>query len=144
MAKLDDDKVAWIIKSKSEGSLTNGDIADAISISINRVQQLYIEYKRSNSVPKLKRAGRKRKDIIEEERNVVRKLYGIYKANACYLEKILSAHGYYDINYNRIHKILVQEGLALTEEGKHVRRKKWIRYEREFSNSLWHIRYIKT
>jgi putative transposase len=28
--------------------------------------------------------------------------------------------------------------LALTEERKHVR-KKWIRYEREFSNSLWHV-----
>ncbi len=136
MAKLDDSKVAWIIKSKAEGRLTNRDIADAVAVSISRVQQLYRIYKRSNCIPKLNKAGRKRKDISEEERNVIKKLYCIYKANACYLEKILHAHGY-SINHNRIHRILVQEGLALIEERKHVR-KKWIRYEREYSNSLWH------
>jgi len=137
MAKLDDNRIVWIIKSKSQARLTNRDIADAANVSISRVQQLYREYKRSNSMPKLKKSGRKRKDITEEERIVVRKLYGIYKANACYLEKILLAHGY-SINHNRVHRILVQEGLALTEERKHVR-KKWIRYEREYSNSLWHV-----
>ena len=84
-----------------------------------------------------KNLAEREKDITEEERIVVRKLYGIYKANACYLEKILLAHGY-SINHNRVHRILVQEGLALTEERKHVR-KKWIRYEREYSNSLWHV-----
>jgi hypothetical protein len=90
MAKLDDDKIAWIIKSKSQARLTNRDIADAANVSISRVQQLYRIYKRSNSIPKLKKSGRKRKEITEEERIVVRKLYG----NACYLEKILLAHGY--------------------------------------------------
>jgi len=137
MAKLDDNRIAWIIKSKSQARLTNRDIADAANVSISRVQQLYRIYKRSNSIPKLKKSGRKRKEITEEERIVVRKLYGIYKANACYLEKILLAHGY-SINHNRLHRMLLQEGLALTEERKHVR-KKWIRYEREFSNSLWHV-----
>jgi putative transposase len=137
MAKLDDDKIVWIIKSKCQARVTNRDIADAVSISISRVQQLYRLYKRSGSVPKLKKAGRRKKDITEEERVVVRKLYGVYKANACYLEKILLAHGY-SINHNRVHRILVQEGLALTEERKRVR-KKWVRYEREYSNSLWHV-----
>jgi len=41
------------------------------------------------------------------------------------------------INHNRIHKVLKEEGLALSEPRKWKRRK-WIRYEREHSNSLWH------
>jgi hypothetical protein len=66
MAKLDDDKIAWIIKSKSQARLTNRDIADAANVSISRVQQMYRIYKRSNSIPKLKKSGRKRKEITEE------------------------------------------------------------------------------
>jgi len=53
MAKLDDGKIVWIIRSKCQARVTNRDIADAVSISISRVQQLYRLYKRSGSVPKL-------------------------------------------------------------------------------------------
>jgi len=38
----------------------------------------------------------------------------------------------------KINSVLKQEGLAMNEPKK-WRRKKWIRYEREHSNSLWHV-----
>ncbi|MGC8912145.1 MAG: DDE-type integrase/transposase/recombinase [Thermoprotei archaeon] len=134
-AMLNDGQVRWIIKSKEEGCRSS-DIARLQDISERRVRQIYSYYRKVGEIPQFKKPGRMRRDITEEERNVIRRLHGIYKTNACYLEQILSAHGY-KINHNRIHRILVQEGLALIEEGKHVR-KKWIRYEREYSNSLWH------
>ena len=41
------------------------------------------------------------------------------------------------IPHNRIHTVLKSMGLARDEPRKQVR-KKWIRYERKYSNSLWH------
>lgn len=41
------------------------------------------------------------------------------------------------ISHNRIHAIMVSEGMSVEEFRKHTR-KKWIRYERDYSNSLWH------
>ena len=38
----------------------------------------------------------------------------------------------------KINSVLKQEGLAMSEPKK-WHRKKWIRYEREHSNSLWHV-----
>jgi len=44
VAKLDDDKIAWIIKSKSQARLTNRDIADAANVSISRVQSMFEKF----------------------------------------------------------------------------------------------------
>ncbi|MFP3171365.1 MAG: hypothetical protein RXQ98_09160, partial [Sulfolobaceae archaeon] len=38
----------------------------------------------------------------------------------------------------KINSVLKQEGLAMSEPKK-WHRKKWIRYEREYSNSLWRV-----
>jgi putative transposase len=75
-------------------------------------------------------------DITPEERAVVREAYQKYRLCACYLEKALRARGI-RINHKRIHRIMREEGLAMNEPHKQKRRK-WIRYEREHSNSLWH------
>jgi putative transposase len=52
------------------------------------------------------------------------------------IEKILSERGM-KIPHNRIHRILSENGLS-KEEPKKSRRRKWIRYERRHSNSMWH------
>ena len=52
------------------------------------------------------------------------------------MEKLLDNQGVH-IPHNRIHRILKEEGLAIDEPRKQ-RRRKWIRYERRYSNSLWH------
>ena len=44
------------------------------------------------------------------------------------------------IPHNTIHEILMENGLASEESGRKKRRK-WIRYERMHSNSLWHTDY---
>lgn len=42
-----------------------------------------------------------------------------------------------DIPHNIIHKILRYKGLA-SEQPKKQRKRKWVRYERTYSNSMWH------
>jgi putative transposase len=133
---LDQAQVEWIIKAK-ERCMKNADIARIQEISTRRVRQLYSQYRKSSIVPRLKEPGRpKGPDVTENERAIIKDAYERFRLCACYLEQALSAHGI-RINHNRIHKVLREEGLAMNESHKQKRRK-WIRYEREHSNSLWH------
>ena len=45
-----------------------------------------------------------------------------------------------DIPYNKIHQILRDEDLA-SEQPKKSKRRKWIRFERTYANSMWHTDY---
>lgn len=66
---LDQKQVEWIVEAKKKGRLTNDEIARTRSISVSRVQQLHREYRRTGSIPILKKAGRpKAPEITDEER----------------------------------------------------------------------------
>jgi hypothetical protein len=71
-----------------------------------------------------KKAGRHKQPLPESVKNEIIKLYKMYRANASYIGKILTAKGY-SIDNNRIK----EAGLAMSEPKK-WHRKKWIRYER--------------
>ena len=67
---LIDDQINWIVKQKIEGKLKNEEIAAVQGISVRRAQQIYSLYKKNESLPVLKEAGRhkhyrRRKFIIE-------------------------------------------------------------------------------
>ena len=133
---LEQRQIEWIIKAKNEGR-RNVDIANVQGVSVRRVQQLYSAYRRSGSIPVLKKPGRPRApEITEDERSVIRDAYERFRMCACYLEQVLASYGV-KISHKRIHEVLRKEGLAVNEPRKQ-RRRKWIRYERENSNSLWH------
>jgi len=57
------------------------------------------------------------------------------------LEKIMDAKGIH-IPHNRIHHIMKEEELA-RDEPKKQRRRKWVEYERWYSNSLWHADWFE-
>ena len=138
---LDQAQVEWIIKAKDR-CMKNADIARIQEISTRRVRQLYSQYRKSGTVPRLKEPGRpKAPDVTEHERAIIKDAYERFRLCACYLERALSYDGI-RINHNRIHKVLREEGLAMNEPHKQ-RRRKWIRYEREHSNSLWHVDWHK-
>jgi len=101
-------------------------------ISASSLQQLYREYKSTGVIHVQKKAGRHKRPVPE-----IIKLYKMYRANSSYIGKILRAKGY-SIDNNRINQVLKEAGFAMSEPKK-WHRKKWIRYEREYSNSLWHV-----
>ena len=140
-AVLDEAQVEWIVKAKGRG-MKNDDVARIQGVSARRVRQLYGEYRRTGVVPALKKAGRpKSPPITESERSIILSAYARYRLCACYLERALLAQGV-RINHGRIHQVMREEGLAANEPRKQ-RRRKWIRYEREHSNSLWHVDWHK-
>ncbi|MGC8558416.1 MAG: IS481 family transposase, partial [Nitrososphaeria archaeon] len=134
---LTDTKIKWIVKQKSRGRLSTNQIALLQHISESRVRQLWSEYKKTGKMPTLKKAGRPKRVVTEDEEKEIISLYIKYPTNAVALEYMFKKKGI-NLEHNLIHTVLKKHRLAADQKGK-WHRKKWIRYEREYSNSLWHV-----
>lgn len=135
--KLDPVKIAWIIHEKERKELTTRAIAGRMGVSAIRVKVLWRRYRESGQVPLLRRPGRRKVETTEEEKEVVTSSFMKYEVNALTLEKAIDAERGIHIPHNRIHRVLKEKGLAREEPRKRMRRR-WVRYEREYSNSMWH------
>ena len=128
-------KRVWIIKQKENGCLTNQEIANSQNVSRVTVNNLWKSYKQNGlEILKEKPLGRKIDEIpstikkaIFDKRNLG---YGIRK-----IEGLLFLDGI-NISHNKIHRVLRDEGLVKPEPKKALR-KKYVRWERKHSNSLW-------
>ena len=136
--KLDNNKISYLIKAKESGE-SSANIALQLGVSKRRVEQIFAEHRKFGGVPVLKKPGRKSgTTITAEESSLIIDAYLKYRTNALYLErKIEDDHDGLHINHNRIHRVLLMNGFASSSRKKWIRRK-WVRYEREHSNSLWH------
>ncbi len=83
------------------------EIAKIQRITKVRVWQLYKEYLSFGEIPKLKRAGRKRKDIPESERKLVFEKYEKYKLGPLALESKIERDVGIHIPHNRIYRIML-------------------------------------
>ena len=128
-------KKEWIVKQKEKRHLTDIEIANSQNVSRMTVNRLWRAYQnkgldslRDNAL------GRKVDEVPEKIRKAIldkRKLgYGIRK-----IEGLLNLDGI-KISHNKIHRILKEEKLVKPEPKK-GRRKKYVRWERHHSNSLW-------
>ena len=79
-----------------------------------------------------------RQELSEKEKEIVREAKMKYKLGARRLEKVIEQVDGIHIPHNRVHKYLLEEGLAKEEPRKKRRRKPYIRYEREHSMSAAH------
>lgn len=137
MVKLTDRKIRWIIEEKSKDVLSTADIARLQNVSESRVRQLLCEYRKTGYIHNLKKPGRPFRLISYPEVSTVLSVFQQYPCNALTLESILLNRQGIKIPHNRIHKILKDYKLASNDTNKQ-RRRKWIKYERKHSMSLWH------
>ncbi len=135
MQKLDPIKVSWIIRQKENG-MKNADVASSMKISTRWVQKLYSRYRSTGTVPILKKPGRPKRIITEQMVQTVQSAFEKFRCSAVFLEKIIDVNGIH-IPHNTIHQILRSAGLA-EEQPKKRKRRKWVRFERTYSNSMWH------
>ena len=82
--------------------------------------------------------GRPKKPISAEESAVIDDAYQQFRYGARMLEKIIRKVYALIISHNRIHRYLMDRGLARAEASKRKQRK-WVRYERTHSMSAGHI-----
>lgn len=134
-------KVRWIVREMHKGDFSVGYIAKQQRITPQYVRRLYHRYGgvqpyKLNRAVCLRVCGRKPRPSTNEE---IEAVIGVKKEmgfGATNIEKVLLERGI-RIPHNRIHRILLDNHLANIEPKKSKRRK-WIRYERKHSNSLWH------
>ncbi len=140
MAKLDPVKIKWIITEMNKGTLTQGQIARIAGITDRYVRILYTKYKQTGTIPVLQRPGRPKSTDYSASKCIISATYAMYRCSAATLERIIDKVWNVHIPHNAIHDIMKQNGMA-SEEVKKKRRRSWIRYERTYSNSLWHTDY---
>jgi putative transposase len=126
-------KKEWIIKQKRAGKLTDSQIAMSQGISRRYVQKIWSDHNNNRGLVE-KPLGRPEEPLSSEIKQRIVKLrnkgHGIRR-----IEGLLKIEGI-KVSHNKIHKLLTQLG-RVTPEPKKGRRKKYIRWERKHSNSLW-------
>ncbi len=140
MRKLNQRKIRWVVRELERGKLSAYRIAKQQGISKAYAWRLFHKF-RGVEHPKLLACGRRPKPFDAQEVLLVKRKFAEMGFGAVNLEKLLAAEGVV-IPHNRIHAIMKHEGLARTQPNK-SRRRKWIRYERRHSNSLWHADWFE-
>ena len=135
MKKLNQKKIKWIVKEGDKRDKGFYTIAQTQHITPRHARRVHRKYK-NNLEPKLLLCGRKPKQITEEERKLVIETKKEFRVGATMIEQILDEKGIH-INHNRIHKILLEAGLA-KEEPKKKKVRRYKSYQRKHSLSLAH------
>ena len=138
MKKLDPETVRHIIRQKELGRSTK-DVALEMKVCGRWVQKLYARYRKTGEIPVLGTPGRPKKVITPGMRSVVAAFYARYHVGAAALEDVMGHFGIH-IPHNTVHRIMKDAGLA-SERSKKRRKRAWVRYERTYSNSMWHTDY---
>jgi len=135
--KLDNKKIKKIIRWKEKGFRTK-DIAKKLGISTRRVQQIWKEYRETGEIPKIKRRGRKPKEVSKEEIDIVLKAVEEYKGTSpVHLEHYIRKKHNIHIPHNRIYNILKQ--LGMIQARKRKKKKKVKRFNASKPNELWQM-----
>jgi putative transposase len=111
-------------------------IAKEFQVTRQRVYQLITSFNDHREYPHLKRPGRKPQPIDERTEEFILESYPAHKLGPTHLEKkIEETHGIH-IPHNRIYRVLLSHDLIKINMKKRKQRK-WVRYERDHSMSMW-------
>ncbi len=128
-------QIDYIIRQCRKGSSTSH-IATEMKISQRRVQQLWAMYRATGKIPTLQMPGRPKIPPTEEQTNVVLAAHRIMPAGVTRITKYLNHKGI-QISEKTVYTIMKENNMVTPSAAK-SRRRKWIRYERRYSNAMWH------
>ena len=112
-------------------------IASEIGVTSRHVRRLRAEFRETGS-PHVPRAPSRPplQPPSQEEVQLVLEAYGREPVGAIRTAMVLRQLGH-DISYRRVYRIMKENGLVIPSAAK-SRKRKWVRYERKHSNSMWH------
>jgi putative transposase len=133
--KLTDRKILWIIRELEKGTHPD-EIARFVRVTKRRINQLKKQFKDEGIIPQLKDAGRKKKPVSSEFERIILEAYHVYQSGPVILEKIIKIHYGVAIPHNTIYGVMLMHQLVI-ENPKKKHQRKWVRFERKHSMSLW-------
>jgi len=138
VVKLTDKKIRYIIRAKTNNISTKR-IALEIVVSESTVKRVWMYWMKNRELLPIKKFGRKSQDLDGESVDLILEIHKKQRLGARRLEKIIEFEHGIHIPHNKIHKVLLEHGLANESKNKKKRRKAWIRYEREHSLTAVHL-----
>ena len=141
--RLTESQARRIVREKRKGELTNADIASSMNVSESCVQKIARRHKNAKlaDIKHPRPMGRPASSLPgRRDHSSVLCAKGRYKHGARKMEKVIERNTGIHMPHNDIHRVLRDEELA-ERNPKKSRRRKWVRYERRFSNSMWHTDY---
>ena len=143
MHKLDEEQVRWVIRQKHNGMMNSVEIAKSAGISARWVRKLWSRYKSTSpdDIEYPPRMGRPPDGLAgRREHSAVLSYCKQARRMAVRLEKIIEIASGLRITHHVAHQLLRGEEIA-NSQPKKSRQRKWVRYERKYSNSMWHTDY---
>ena len=112
------------------------EIARDFQVTRQRVYQLVTQFKEMGDYPEIKRPGRKPEPLDERTEELILESYRANNVGPTHLEKKIEESYGIHIPHNRIYQVLLFHGLVEINMRKRQQRK-YIRYERAHSMSMW-------
>ena len=137
MAKLDPVKIQHTTRGMAGGEVSDR-AAVEMEVSGRRVRRPYARYRATGEIPEPGRPGRPRQTTPEERLRAAEE-FGRHRCGAARLE-MMDASGGTHVPHNAIRAMQGEAGLA-AESARGQRRRKWVRYGRTRSGSMWHTDY---
>ena len=138
VVKLTDKKIRYIIRAKTN-NISPKRIALEIVVSESTVKRVWMYWMKNRELLPIKKFSRKSQDLDGESVDLILEIHKKQRLGARRLEKIIEFEHGIHIPHNKIHKVLLEHGLANESKNKKKRRKAWIRYEREHSLTAVHL-----
>ena len=112
-------------------------VAAELKVTPRYIRRLRAEFRETGSVHVPRLPGRPiLQPPSQEEVQMVLDAYQLEKVGVLRTMTSLRRAGH-NISYQRVYRIMKENGLVVPSEAK-SRKRKWVRYERKHSNSMWH------
>ena len=135
VTRLDAKQIDYIIR-ECEKVRKTAQIAAEVKIGQRRVQQIWAVYRKTGSAPVLKDPGRPEIHPTQKQIDVVLAAHDKMPAGVTRTTKYLRCRGT-QIREKMVYRIMKENGMVTASAAK-SRRRKWIRFERKYSNAMWH------
>lgn len=113
------------------------DLAKRYEVSRQTISHLIHEYQETGSIPQEKKAGRKRVELSESEKELIRNSLNECHMKADRLEVYIRKKTGRRISHNKIHSYLLSLGISF-ENARKKKQRKYRKYQRGHSMTLWH------
>ena len=112
-------------------------------ITVRYMYKIWNEYKKTGEIPiKGLKTGKPVKPVSSAKEKLVKEAYEKYRVCASRLCRFIERDYNTHFSVYMIHKTMLSLGFAQHKEKKDVRKKKWVRYEREHSLTAVHMDWL--
>ena len=134
--RLTEKSMGYAIRQRQKGKSASV-IADELGVTSRHIRRLYQQHCMTGVLPVPKHPGRPSSPPpSREEVDLVMRAYESEHVGVLRITLAVKEINP-DISYERVYRIMKENGLVTHSPAK-SRKRKWVRYERKYSNAMWH------